>query len=77
MAKNENTPDRMVYWGNCSNPECSAIMTISPHPETPDDVVKQIAEGPDVWENSFADCPVCYSRIEWGGSDPLPFTLKD
>ncbi len=72
-----DAPDRMVYWGNCSSPDCSAIMLIAPHPESPDEIVEAIAEGPSDWPSLGVTCPVCdEGEIEWGGSDPLPYVIR-
>jgi hypothetical protein len=68
--------DRMAYSGTCSNPDCSAMFVVAPHPETPDDVAEQIAKGPSGWEN-FTYCWVCDSSIDWNGNDPLPFVIRD
>ncbi len=70
-------PERYVYWGNCSNLECSALVFVAPHPESPDATVEAIADGPSAWEGMGMDCPVCdEGEIEWGGSDPLPFVIR-
>ncbi len=69
------TNKRMAYSGNCSNPDCLAIYTVSPHDESPDESAERIAEGPDEWEN-FTYCFVCDSSIDWNGNDYLPVTIR-
>lgn len=66
---------RMAYSGSCSNADCLAVYTVSPHDESPDEVVEQIAEGPDEWE-AFTSCFVCDSSIDWNGNDFLPLTVN-
>lgn len=69
------TNNRMAYSGLCSNPECSAIIVVAPHDDTPEEVVEQIAEGPAEWE-AFTSCFVCDSGIDWNGNDYLPLTVR-
>lgn len=67
---------RMAYAGTCRNELCSAVFVVAPHPESPDEVAEQIAEGPDEWEG-FTECWVCDSSIDWNGSESLPMTIRD
>lgn len=67
--------ERMAYSGTCSNSNCSAIYVVAAHDETPDEVVGQIASGPDEWE-TFTYCFVCDESIDWNGNDPLPLTIR-
>lgn len=72
----ETVTERMAYAGTCSNPDCSAMFVVAPHPESPDEAAQQIAEGPSEWEN-FTDCWVCDSSIEWNGTELLPMVIRD
>lgn len=66
--------DRTAWWGTCSNDECMASMIIYPHPDRQSDLPPE-----DEWEDStfFIDCPVCASKMEWGGTDPAADLLKN
>lgn len=66
--------DQMVYSGNCE--DCYAVFYVAPHPESSDETVERIAEGPDEWDSPFSTCFVCDGDIEWNGNDPRKWVLK-
>lgn len=70
---NTKYEDQMVYSGSCE--DCYAVFHVAPHPESSDETVKLIEEGPDEWE-AFPSCFVCDGRIEWNGNDPRWAVLK-
>lgn len=66
--------DQMVYSGGCE--DCYAVFHVSPHPESNEETVKLIEEGPSEWDSPFSSCFVCDGRIEWSGNDPRWAVLK-
>lgn len=65
--------DQMVYSGSCE--DCYAVFHVATHPESSDETVKLIEDGPDEWE-AFTACFVCDGSIEWSGNDPRWAVLK-
>lgn len=59
--------DRTAHWGTCENESCMTSMVIYPHPDAGHD----LPEDEEDWENGtfWIDCPVCDSKMDWGGTD--------
>lgn len=58
--------DRTATWGTCSNQACLTSMVIYPHADRQTDLPDE-----EEWDTpeKFIDCPVCDSRMDWGGTD--------
>lgn len=73
MSTQNKREERTAWWGTCINEECLTSMLIYPHSDAEKDL-----PAPDNWEEpmGFIDCPVCDSRMMWGGADHPADLLK-
>lgn len=69
---NEN--EMIAHWGNCER--CGVVVIYAQHADMSGHWLEAFQEGPGgEWER-FSDCQLCDGTILWGGSDPLPFTIR-